>query len=96
MDREVEIRIRAYRRAQRALAELKSAVVDLLATAGPEGLRNSQVGRSLGIYAGHVQHEGHVSRTILEMLQDDGVAEQEEKGGPWRLRQRSAADPNES
>ena len=61
MDRETEIRIRAYRRAQRAIAELKSATVDLLATAGPEGLRNAQIGRLLGIYQGHVRHQGHIS-----------------------------------
>ena len=95
MDRETEIRIRAYRRAQRAIAELKSAAVDLLATAGPEGWRNAQIGRLLGIYQGHVRHEGHISRTILEMLQADGIAEQKGQGGPWQIRQQPAAGPEE-
>ncbi len=95
MDRETEIRICAYRRAQRAIAELKSATVDLLATAGPEGLRNAQIGRLLGIYQGHVRHQGHISRTILEMLQADGIAEQVGQGGPWQIRQQDAAEPEQ-
>jgi|GEM_PF-5404189 hypothetical protein len=89
MDRETEIRIGAYRKAQNAIAELKSAVVDVLATAGSDGLRNSQIGRLLGIYQGHVRHQGHISRTILEMLQADGIAEQREQGGPWQIRQQT-------
>src|SRR5262245_37861189 len=95
MDRHTEIRIRAYRRAQRAMAELKAATVDLLATAGAEGLRNSQIGRLLGIYQGHVRHQGHISRTILEMLQADGIAEQNGQGGPWQMRQQPAPEPEE-
>ena len=95
MNREEEIRVRAYRRAQRALADLKAATVEILATAGQEGLRNAQIGRLLGIYRGHVQHEGHVSRTILEMLQDDGIAEQQGKAKTWRLRQQSTQDDKE-
>jgi hypothetical protein len=96
MHREIEIRIRAYRRAQRAIAELKSAAVDLLATAGPEGFRNAQVGRLLGIYQGHVRHQGHISRTILEMLQADGIAEQKGQGGPWQIRQHHAPELEEA
>ena len=95
MDRETEVRIRAYRRAQRAIAELKSATVDLLATAGPEGLRNAQIGRLLGIYQGHVRHQGHISRTILEMLQADGIAEQKGQAGPWQIRQQPPAGVEE-
>lgn len=92
MNPEEEIRMRAYRRAQRALANLKVAAAEVLATAGPDGLRNSQVGRLLGIYRGHVEHQGHISRTVLEMLQEDGVAEQKGKGGPWHLRRQPAPD----
>ena len=92
MTREEEIRLRAYRRAQRALADLKAAAVEVLATSGPEGLRNFQIGRLLGIYGGHVQHEGHVSRTILEMLQEDGIAEQKGKDKTWHLCQQSAPE----
>jgi len=95
MEREQELRVRAYRRAQRAIADLKAATVEILATAGPEGLRKSQLGRLLGIYGGHVQHEGHISRTILEMLQDDGIAEQQEKAKTWRLRPQFPQDEKE-
>ena len=95
MDRDTEIRIGAYRRAQCAIAELKSAAVDVLATAGPEGLRNSQIGRLLGIYQGHVRHQGHISRTILEMLQADGIAEQRGQGGPWQIRQQPSVGAEE-
>jgi hypothetical protein len=93
--REEEIRLRAYRRAQRALADLKAAAAEILTTAGPDGLRNSQVGRLLGIYRGHVNHQGHISRTVLEMLQEDGVAEQKFGGGPWRLRRQPSSEVEE-
>ena len=86
----VELRVDAYRQAQRAVADLKAAVLALLAAAEPGGMSNSQVGRLLGIYQGHVGHEGHISRTVLQMLQADGVIEQEGPRGVWRLK----ADPN--
>jgi DNA polymerase/3'-5' exonuclease PolX len=92
--RDEEIRLRAYRRAQRALAELEAAVVEILATAGSERLRNSQVGRLLGIHPGHVKHQGHISRTVLEMLHEDCVAEQE-TGGTWHLRRQPIPDVEE-
>jgi hypothetical protein len=41
---------RAYRRAQRAIADLKSAVYTVVASAEEMGCTNAQVGRSLGIY----------------------------------------------
>lgn len=81
-----DARVRAYRRAQMAMAELKSATHELLCSAGADGLSNSQVGRSLGIYQGHVGHQGHISRTVLQMLQADGVIEQDGPRGRWRLR----------
>lgn len=39
----------AYLRAQRALAELKAAVYQVLTDAPAEGLSNAEIGRSLGI-----------------------------------------------
>ena len=92
MNPEQEIRMRAYRRAQRAPAELRAAAAEILATAAPKGLRKSQVGRLLGIYRGHVRHQGHISRTVLEMLQEDGVAEQNGERGHWRLRLQRTVD----
>ena len=75
-----------YTRAQRALAELKGTVRELLSE-NPKGLRNSEVGRSLGIYQGHSgAQEGHISRTLLEALQHEGVVVQNSKTKLWRLR----------
>lgn len=82
-----DIQLKAYRRAQLAMAELKSAALEILAAAGDEGLKNSQVGRLLGIYQGHVGHEGHISRTVLQMLQVDGVVAQDGPDKRWRLRE---------
>lgn len=81
-----EARLVAYRQAQRAMADLTSAVLSIIATAGADGISNSQVGRLLGIYQGHIGHEGHISRTMLELLKADGIIEQLGKGGPWRMK----------
>lgn len=71
-----------YRRAQLAMAELKAAVLAVVIKGGPEGVRNVDVGKTLGIYGGHVGHVGHISRTLLEILQNEGLVEQVEKR--WR------------
>lgn len=75
-----------YIRAQRAVAELKGVVYELVAGAGPDGLTNAEIGRSLGIYQGHVRHQGHVSRTILAMLQAEQVLEQNRSNKRWTVR----------
>ena len=59
----------AYRMAQRSVADLKSSIHELLAMGPSEGLTNAEIGRALGIYTGHVGHEGHVSRTMLSLLE---------------------------
>ena len=75
-----------YREAQLAMATLKS-LVRIVLEAGPEdGLKNAEVGRTLGIYSGHVEHEGHISRTLLEMLRAEGVALQDPDTKKWKLR----------
>jgi hypothetical protein len=74
-----------YRRAQVAMAELKGAVVSLLERS-PSGATNAAIGRSLGIYGGHKGHEGHISRTVLAMLESEGVVQQNEKDRTWSLR----------
>lgn len=76
----------AYQLAQRAMADLKTAVFGVLSVAGEAGLRNADIGRSLGIYAGHEEHEGHIPRTILAMMQAEGVVEQDPGSKRWRLR----------
>lgn len=75
-----------YEKAQQAMAVLKSLVRAVL-EAGPEhGLKNAEIGRTLGIYSGHVEHEGHISRTLLEMLRAEGVAVQDAETKRWKLR----------
>jgi hypothetical protein len=75
----------SYRHAQLAVAQLKAAVHFVLA-GSPHGLTNAQVGRTLGIYGGHVGHEGHISRTLLALLESEGVAEQDLSTKRWRLK----------
>lgn len=75
-----------YRVAQRAIADLKAAVLTYVKTHGP--VRNSDIGRALGIYFGHGEdegrHVGHVSRSILRLLEDEGLVVQDESKG-WSL-----------
>ncbi len=75
----------AYKIAQSAMANLKSAVYLALDLAGSQGTTNAELGRSLGIYGGHVGHEGHISRTLLALLESEGVAVQEENTKKWYL-----------
>jgi len=74
-----------YHKAQHAMADLKSAVYDLLAQQEGAGLTNAAIGRALGIYLGHEGHEGHISRTVLHLMSQEGVVEQLEPRGPWRI-----------
>lgn len=80
----------SYRDAQIAMANLKAAVRFVLANA-TDGLTNAQVGRTLGIYGGHVGHEGHISRTLLALLESEGVAEQDPGTKCWRLKNHADA-----
>lgn len=80
----------AYMLAQDAMAKLRSAIYLILRDA-PEDLKNSEIGRSLGIYSGHVGHEGHVSRTILALMEAEGVVVQDLSNKAWRLRKGSDA-----
>lgn len=75
-----------YAIAQAAMAQLKAAIFMQLKAAGERGLKNSELGRSLGIYTGHVEHEGHISRTLLEIMKAEGVVEQNEQTKVWSLR----------
>jgi hypothetical protein len=74
-----------YTQAQVAIANLKAAVLSLLQRASG-GLTNAVIGRSLGIYAGHKGHEGHISRTVLAMLEAEGLVEQDSKDQTWSVR----------
>ena len=72
-----------YETAQHAIAMLKSAVYGLLLDAGPEGLRNVDIGKSLGIHAGHARHTGHIPRVLLAIMEGEGVVVQD--GKLWSL-----------
>jgi hypothetical protein len=75
----------AYALAQEAMAKLRIAVHAILESA-PGGLANAQIGRSLGIYPGHVGHEGHIPRTILALMEAEGTVEQDRGTKLWTLR----------
>lgn len=72
-----------YATAQRALADLKACILSVLKSAGDAGLRNVDIGKALGIYAGHVGHEGHIPRTLLEMMAQEGVVHQDTESQRW-------------
>ena len=76
----------AYALAQSAMASLKASVRTVLLHGPAEGMKNAELGRTLGIHSGHVDHEGHISRTILAMMEREGVVEQDETTKKWRLR----------
>ena len=76
----------AYRIAQRAMADLKAAVVMILSEVPGEGLSNADNGRRLGIYAGHKGHEGHLPRTLLAFLETEDVVVQDPGSKEWSLR----------
>ena len=87
--------ISLYTRAQRAMADLKGVVYELISSSRTP-LTNAEIGRRLGIYRGHVGHEGHISRTILGFLEEDQVIIQE-KDKTWHLREAGKPDvPHEN
>ncbi|MEQ9090547.1 MAG: hypothetical protein RIE52_05620 [Balneola sp.] len=67
-----------YYQAQIAIANLKSAIYQLLSNQKEHGMTNAQIGRALGIYTGHKGHEGHVPRTLLAIMENEGVVKQNE------------------
>jgi hypothetical protein len=75
-----------YTRAQRAMADLKGAIYELIAES-QSPLSNAEIGRRLGIYQGHVGHEGHISRTLLGLLENEEVIVQDKETKMWRLRE---------
>ena len=76
----------AYAKAQTAIADLKAAIYCVLLEAVPYGLKNVDIGRALGIYSGHMRHEGHISRTLLAIMENEGVVEQDSDTKSWRLK----------
>jgi hypothetical protein len=43
------------------------------------------------VYAGHVRHEGHFSRTVLDMFQSEGLVQRDQASETWRLGHTKAA-----
>ncbi len=80
--------LNAYSKAQRAIADLKSSVLEVMLNATDDGLTNAEIGRCLGIYHGHIKHEGHIPRTMLALMEDEGVVEQDAQTKKWRIRSR--------
>jgi len=74
-----------YMVAQKAIAQLKSAI-HLLLSQPPYELKNVEIGRLLGILTGHVRHEGHIPRALLAIMETEGVVEQNPSTKAWRLR----------
>ena len=81
-----ERRAQAYTDAQRAIATLKAAVYVVLLDAGTVGMKNVEIGRALGINAGHMRHKGHIPRTLLAIMEGEQVTEQDPATKLWRLR----------
>ena len=77
-----------YFLAQTAMAQLKASV-HMLLSRNTQGLKNSEIGRELGIYMGHVEHEGHIPRTLLAIMEAEGVVVQDKKSKVWQLKPRS-------
>ena len=74
----------AYHLAQRAMADLKAAVLRIISESGPDGLTNAEIGRALGIYSGHVGHQGHIPRSLLALMEAEGVVKQHASSKRWR------------
>ena len=83
MRQPTEQAMQSYETAQRAIAMLKSAVYGLLHDAGAKGLRNVDIGKSLGIHTGHARHRGHIPRVLLAIMESEGVVVQH--GKLWSL-----------
>ena len=81
-----ERRAQAYADAQRAIATLKAAVYMVLLDAGTVGMKNVEIGRALGINAGHMRHKEHIPRTLLAIMEGEQVTQQDSATKLWRLR----------
>ncbi len=76
----------AYQLAQKAIADLKTSIFILLSESNEKELTNAEIGRSLGVYHGHIGHEGHIPRTLLGLMEQEGVVEQNSDSKKWRLK----------
>ncbi|MCR4307999.1 MAG: hypothetical protein NUV80_05545 [Candidatus Berkelbacteria bacterium] len=79
------MRAATYKSAQIVIAEPKGAIHQVLEENSNNGFTNAELGRALGIYSGHVGHEGHISRTLLGMMESEGVVRQDSATKRWFL-----------
>ena len=75
-----------YQMSQQAIADLKTAIHALLANGPEEGMTNAEIGRTLGIYQGHIGHEGHIPRTLLAIMEIEEVVMQNNETKKWTVR----------
>jgi len=88
--------IEAYQMAQQAVSLMKIAIVRLLSES-PEGLKNSDIGRRLGVNGDHLGGQpGWFPWTVLKMMELDRTVEQPVPKGPWKLVDLSSADQSEA
>ena len=43
-------------------------------------------GKALGIFQDHIRHEGHIPRTLLPLMEEEGVIEQNADTKKWKLK----------
>jgi hypothetical protein len=83
------IHAETYQQAQEGIMKLKAAVLRTIENGPTEGMTNVEIGRNLGIYAGHEGHEGHIPRTILALLEQEGVVTQDDESKRWTVQTHS-------
>ncbi|MBS1723813.1 MAG: hypothetical protein JSS66_12775 [Armatimonadetes bacterium] len=78
--------VEAYEMAQEAVTLMKSAIIRVLLE-HPDGLRNSEIGRLLGVNADFIEgNDGWFQYTVLKIMELDRTVEQKKPRGPWTLR----------
>ena len=75
-----------YQLAQHAIADLKTAILITLKAGPQDGMKNADLGRALGIHHGHARHEGHIQRSMLALMESEGVVVQNETTKLWHAK----------
>jgi hypothetical protein len=79
--------VEAYALSQESVRLMKEAIMRVL-LAYPEGLKNSEIGRLLGVNADFLDdQQGWFCYTILKIMEQEKIVEQTESRGPWKLQQ---------
>ncbi len=75
-----------YQLAQHAIADLKTAILLSLRNGSEIGMKNADLGRYLGIHHGHAGHEGHIQRSMLSLMEIEGLVVQDKTCKLWQLK----------